>query len=214
MSTLLRIDASSRVSGSRSRDLGDHLEARWRQRHPDGIVRLRDVTAEPLGHIAPATIAGFYTPTDQMTADLRSATELSDRLIAELQSADALLITTPMYNFTVPSALKAWIDQIVRIGHTFAYDGASFSGLARTDVAYVLCAYGAGGYTGGGPLASADFVTPYLGFLFQFLGISRVSFIGIEGTTGDADRVEAGMSRARGEIDGLFFGLGESDSDG
>jgi FMN-dependent NADH-azoreductase len=115
--------------------------------------------------------------------------------------ADVLLIATPMYNFSVPSALKAWIDQIVRIGHTFSYDGKDFAGLLPGRRAFIMVACGAGGYLDGGPFAAADFVQPYLRFLLGFLGITDVTFVAIEHTTADAATVAAGRARAAKLID-------------
>lgn len=201
MTTILRVDASSRATGSVSRTLGDYFEQAWLDRHPGGRVIHRDVVTDPIGHIAEQTIAGFYTPAEQFTDDLRAATALSDRLIAELQSAEVLLLTVPMYNFSVPSALKAWIDHIFRIGHTFAYDGSSFSGLVTCREAYVMCAHGAGGYHDDARLAAADFLTPYLRFVLQFLGIQDVRVFAVEDTTGDPFALEASIARAKRQID-------------
>lgn len=201
MTTILRIDASSRSQGSLSRALGDHFEQAWLRRHAGHRVARRDLAVEPVPHIAADTIAGFYTAPAQMTETLRRATALSDHLIGELQAADTLLLTVPMYNFSVPSALKAWIDHIVRIGHTFAYDGSSFTGLVKTRRAFVACSFGAAGYRNGGPFAGFNFVEPYLGGLLGFLGIGEVKFFAVQATTADATTVEANLAAARAEID-------------
>lgn len=207
MNTILRIDASSRANGSISRTLGDYFEAAWLDRYPHDRMLRRDVVTEPIRHIAAKTIAGFYTPADRLTDELRDATALSDRLIAELRSADILLVTVPMYNFSVPSALKAWIDQIVRIGHTFAFDGSSFSGLVTSRQAYVICAYGAGSYAAGSSYAAADFLTPYLRFMLGFLGVRDVRFFGVEETaTSDEFTLAAAIERAKREIDAAVSG--------
>lgn len=200
MPHLLRIDASSRLTGSTSRDLGDAFAQAWMARGPAYTVQERDVIAQPIRHISQTTIAGYYTPGDQMTAELREATALSDALIAELQQADELLITLPMYNFSVPSALKAWIDQIVRIGHTFAFDGQNFNGLVKAQKATIITAYGAGGYLNGGPFAGADFCGPYLKFLLGFLGVKSIEQIAVEATTGDAAALAAEVALAKGRI--------------
>ncbi len=191
MPHLLRIDSSARRDGSVSRDLGNTFEAAWRARGAEFSVARRDLADASVLQITELTIAGFYTAPHDMTAELRAATALSDALIAELKAADELLITVPMYNFTVPAALKAWIDQIVRINHTFSYDGQSFQGLLAARRATIVSAYGAGGYLGGGALATADFCVAYLKFLLGFLGIAAVEHIGIEATTGEA----AGLAR-------------------
>jgi FMN-dependent NADH-azoreductase len=198
---LLRIDASSRTEGSHSREIADQIVEALRTVHPLVSITSRDLAADPLEHIRNTTIAGFYTADDHMTAELRDATALSDTIIAEVEEADAILIATPMYNFSVPSALKAWIDQLMRINKTFAYDGKSFTGLLGGKKAYVAVAYGAGGYVANGPFAAADFVTPYLRFLLGFMGIGDVTFISVEATTGSPEVVAAERLKTKALIE-------------
>jgi len=204
MQRILRVDSSSRVTGSQSRALGDYFESRWKGIRPDGQIVRRDLAKEPIEQIRQNTIAGFYSPPEAMTQELKSATALSDRLIAEVQAADTLLITAPIYNFGVPAALKAWIDQIVRIGHTFSYDGTSFGGLAKPNAAVICAAYGANGYQTGGPFRAANFLEPYLDFLLKFLGVGRVEFVSVQATTADTPTVEAGIAAAQRDIDRLL----------
>lgn len=197
MTLLLRINSSSRKTGSHSAAVADHFEACFRQRHPGCRVITRHVADGSIPIISQKTIEGFYTPPEAMSAELLEATSLSDELISELQEADTLLIAAPIYNFTVPAALKAWIDQVVRIGHTFAYEDGRFSGLARTRRAVVVCAYGAEGYLDGQPFAAANFVEPYLRFLLSFLGIRDIRFIAVQGTTADPKTVAAHVDAAK-----------------
>lgn len=203
MTTLLRIDASARTEGSHSRDLGHAYEAAWRAAHPGGTVVHRDLAASAIPQITAPTIAGFYTPADAMTDDLRAATALSDALIAELKGADDVLVTTPMYNFSIPAALKAWVDQIVRINATFSYDGTSFTGLVTGKRVTIAIAYGAGGYGPDGALAALDLVRPYLQTLFGFLGFTEVHVVSVEATTGDVVMLEAAMVETRRAIAAL-----------
>lgn len=195
MPSLLRVDASARVEGSHSRALGDAFSSAWAAKNPGGSIILRDLVAEPIPQIESCTIAGFYTPANAMNEELLQATSLSDRLIEELQNSDELLVTTPMYNFTIPASLKAWIDQIVRIGRTFDYDGSNFTGLVTGKTATIAIAYGAAGYSKGGALAAFDLTRPYLQNLLGFLGFVDVRFVTIEATTG-----EAGELAVRAEI--------------
>ncbi|MES0885067.1 FMN-dependent NADH-azoreductase [Roseibium sp. SCP14] len=199
MTLLLRINSSSRQTGSHSTEIADHFEGCFRNKYPDCRVVNRHVSDGSIPLISQKTIEGFYTPDAAMTADLREATSLSDSLIDELQQADTLLITAPIYNFSVPAALKAWIDQVVRMGHTFAYEDGAFRGLARTRRAVVVCAYGAEGYLEGEPFAAANFVQPYLQFLLSFLGITDIRFISVQGTTADADTVAVNVEAAKKE---------------
>lgn len=199
MPVLLRLDASARQEGSVSRQLGDHLENRLRLAKPDLRILRRDLASLP--HITEATIAGYYTPTDQMTDALRTATALSDELIGELRSADYLLLTVPMYNFSIPSALKAWIDQIVRIGHTFRYDGQNFDGLVTGKQVFVTCAYGAAGYGPGQGFSAANFVEPYLRFLLTFLGMADTHFFSAEMAATGGDALASQIEAAKAAID-------------
>ena len=198
MPSLLRIDASSRLNGSHSRALADAFEAAWSARFAGGAITRRDLATKPVGHIHETTIAGFYTPLEYLDDRLKRAVALSDELIDELDAADTVLIATPMYNFSVPSALKSWIDQVVRVNRTFSYDGKNFVGLIKARRVVVVAAFGAGGY--GGAMAMADFVTPYLKFLFGFLGVSDVTVIPAEATTADAATVESNVDRAKADI--------------
>ena len=203
MPNLLRIDSSARFDGSHSRSLGDAAEARWRAA-TGGTVMSRDLAAEPLPHVTATTVEGFYADPEAATLAQRAATRTSDALIAELKSANTLLITAPIYNFGVPASLKAWIDQVTRIGQTFAYEDGAFTGLVPANHAIVICAYGAGGYLNDGPFASADFLAPYLRFLLTFLGIEHVDVIGAEATTADEATVKASIDAAVNEIHALL----------
>lgn len=191
MPTILRIDASARHAGSHSRRLGDAVIARLQASHPGHQIVQRDLAREAIPQISDQTIAGFYTPPAAMTPELTAATALSDRLIAELIAADILVISTPMYNFGAPAALKAWIDQIVRINHTFSYDGTSFGGLVPVRRAVLALSYGASGWAPGGAMAGMNFLEPYLTGLLGFLGVADVQVVRVEGTSGDPAPVEA-----------------------
>lgn len=176
MTTLLRIDSSSRHEGSFSRRLGDELANRL---GADRTIT-HDLVIDPVPHINVASIAAFFADPISYGETEQMATELSDALLDEIMAADDIMITVPMYNFGIPSALKAWIDQIVRIGKTFAFDGQNFSGLVKNKRAFLVIAYGADGYTHG-EFKIADFVAPYLTFVLNFIGISDVTVVPVEG---------------------------------
>lgn len=200
MSTLLRIDSSARRDGSHSRRLGDLAEAAWRKAHPGGSVVTRDLAAAPLPHVGNLAIGGFFTAPAARPAEMAAAVAPSDALVDELLAADTLLLTLPMYNFGIPSALKAWLDHVVRVGRTFSYDGSAFTGLAGGREAVVAIAYGATGYAAGGPLAGADFALPYLRFVLGFIGIAAVREFAVEGTSGGTDAVAPSLAAAERAI--------------
>ncbi|MGV6821232.1 MAG: FMN-dependent NADH-azoreductase [Parvularcula sp.] len=205
MPYILRIDASARTEGSHSRRLADLIEQHLLKQLSGHRVQRRDLAKDALPHIDDETIAGFYTPKSTMPPHLQQATALSDALIEELRGSQALIISVPMYNFSLPSSLKAWIDQIVRINETFSYDGASFNGLVPIRRAYLAISYGSQGYAEGGALAGMNFLEPYLNALLPFLGIEETKTFRIEGTTGEEVVVEEEMGRLRSEIDAHFL---------
>jgi FMN-dependent NADH-azoreductase len=203
MTQILRIDASLRQHGSKSRLLADHFLAEWLGRHPHSTIEWRDLGAATLPHLGADTVEGFYTPAAQRDARLREALALSDTLIAELRSAEMLVVATPMYNFGIPSALKAWIDHVVRIHETVAHDGATFRGLMGDRRAVVIGAAGAGSYAADGTLAGADFAVAYLAQVLRFLGFSPVETVLGEDTNGAPAAVEGALDAARRRLSAI-----------
>jgi FMN-dependent NADH-azoreductase len=198
MTQLLRINSSSRLEGSHSSAIADTFEAAFRQKYPGCRVVTRNVADGSIPIIAQKTIEGFYAPQDTLPAELKQATALSDELIGELQATDTLLLAVPIYNFSIPAALKAWVDQITRIGHTFSMNESGFDGLLKTRRAIVVCAYGAEGYLADEPFSAANFVQPYLEFLLSFLGIADIEFVHVQGTaTASPEIFEERLEKAR-----------------
>lgn len=183
MKTLLRIDSSSRTQGSHSREFADNIQQRWLAKHPNGKVLTRDLAVQSIPHIHNDTIRGYYTPKAEHDETLKNATALSDTLINEIRSADEILLSAPMYDLSIPSSLKAYIDQIVRIGETFRFDENGFTGLLGGKKAYVVLSYGAVFSTP--EMAALDFVEPYLKNLLGFLGITDVEIFKLEGSNTD-----------------------------
>jgi FMN-dependent NADH-azoreductase len=181
MQRLLRIDTSTRGDASHSRRLGDEIEQALREREPGLLVQRRNLADSPLPHLDLETIGAFFTPDEALTDGQRLGAALSDDIIDEVRGADTLLVTTPMFNFGVPSGLKAWIDQLVRIRRTFSYDGANFGGLLHGRTAIVAVAYGASGFAPGGAMATGDFVAPYLDYVLRFMGFDEVHVVRAEG---------------------------------
>ena len=186
MTNILRIDASARTEGSHSRRLADRFLESWLQAHPNSRVVTHDLAEEPPPHISNATITAYFTPPDQIDATTRSNTALSDRLIAELQAADLLVISTPMYNFSIPSTLKAWIDHVMRFGHTFDYfPDQGFVGRLQGKRAIVTTSSGA--VISAEAMTAMDFVTPYLKAILYFIGFSSVEILSLEGSNSDEE---------------------------
>jgi FMN-dependent NADH-azoreductase len=179
MPTLLKIDVSPRGDYSISRKLSAEFAAKWQQAHPDGTVVLRDLVTTALPFVDLPWIAGAYSTPDQHTPEQQAALKVSDELIAELLAADEIVLATPMFNFSIPAALKAYIDHIVRINKTF---NASYEGLAKGKKVTLIIASGSV-YTPGSHMESYNAETGYLKQILGFIGITDVSVVLAGGTT-------------------------------
>jgi len=174
---LLRIDSSAR-SSSVTRQLTAKFVEEWKQNHPDGEVIQRDLATTVLPHITDDWSA-THLESYQLTSSQRDYLSTSDRLIEELEAADTIVIGAPMYNFAIPSSLKAWIDQIVRMGKTLGYGPSGARGLLSNKRVIVVTARG-GAYEKGTPTEKFDFQEPYLRHIFGFIGLTDVTFIHAE----------------------------------
>lgn len=174
--TLLVLDASPRIDRSHSRRLSQEYVSSWRAAHPAGQVVTRDLALEPPPFVTEAWVVGAYAPLETQSSAAREAIAVSNRYVDELFAADDVLIATPMYNLSLPAALKAWIDQVVRAGRTFAYRANGFEGLAKGKRVKIIVTSG-GDFRPGTPGAGFDFLSPYLRGILGFIGITEVEFI-------------------------------------
>lgn len=187
--TILQIDASARLQGSTTRQLTARIADKLK-----GKVIHRDLN-DAIPQVSETWIAASFTPAEQRSAAQRAALELSDSLIAEAQAADVLVIGVPVYNFGVPAALKAWIDQIARAGVTFRYTDAGPEGLLKGKRAVLDIA------SGGVPVGSeADFASGYLRQVLGFIGITDVQIVAADAMMADP---EAALARASQQISDL-----------
>ncbi|ASP20167.1 FMN-dependent NADH-azoreductase [Antarctobacter heliothermus] len=184
--TVLRIDASARTEGSVTRQLADTVIARLDPAH----LVTRDLT-DTVPQIDGAWLAANMTPADARTPEQQDKLALSDRLIDEVRAADTLVIATPIYNFGVPSSLKAWVDMIARAGITFKYTETGSVGLL--DDKRVILVIASGGTEVDGPI---DFATPWLRHVLGFVGITDVQVV-----RSDRLMVDAEASKARADAD-------------
>jgi len=180
MATLLKIDSSPMGENSISRKLTAEFTAAWRKAHPGGTVISRDLTKTELPIVNRVWVGAAHTPADSHSPEQREALAVSDTLIAELQKADEYVFGVPMHNFSIPSTLKLWIDQVARAGKTFSYGADGPKGLLTGKKVTVLIA--SGGVYERTAMESLNFVTPYLRAVFGFLGITDVKIIAAEGT--------------------------------
>ncbi|WP_224813637.1 FMN-dependent NADH-azoreductase [Hasllibacter sp. MH4015] len=190
MTHILRLDASARTEGSVSRDLTDKIIARL---SPD-TVTVRDL-AHGIPLIDAAWIGANFTPADARSPDQGETLALSDTLVAEVQAADTIVIGLPIYNFGVPAALKAWVDQVARAGVTFRYSETGPKGLL--DGKRAIVAVASGGTEAGSEI---DFATGYIRHILGFIGIHDVTFVTADRLMVDA---EASLKSAQSQVDAL-----------
>ena len=184
MPHLLSIEVSPRGDRSISRALGSRFIERWQQAHLDGAVVHRDLMNPTIPYMNNDWISGVFAPPEvPRTPEMHAALALSGELIAELQAADTLLISTPMYNFTVPAVLKSWLDYIVRPGFTFQSGPGDPSGLLENKKAKILVV-SRDEYTSGARWEGADEVTPVLRRVFDYIGIKDVEVVLAGGSLG------------------------------
>ena len=180
MPNLLSIVASPRGDYSVSRTLTTKFVEDWKANHADGNVVTRDLSKTNLPFVDLPWIAGAYTPAEQHSPEMAEALKISNELIAELQTADHIVIGTPMYNFSIPANLKAWIDHVVRVNVTFS---TSYEGLLKNKKVTVIIASG-GEYTPGSQLESYNRESDYLKVVLGFIGLSDVTVVLAGGTSG------------------------------
>lgn len=202
---ILHIDSSPRGAESHSRQITEELVESLKQSNQDAVVTYRDLGQNLPPHVDEAWTQAAYLPPDQLTPAQKAALQVSDKLVDEVLAADVIVVGAPMYNFSIPSTLKAWIDQIARFGRTWAAewkaDGTSvYTGLATGKKVFIVTSRGGGGYGSGEAMEQLNFQDSYLRTFFGFIGISDVEFIHINNTAkGEAAVVES-ITSARSAI--------------
>jgi FMN-dependent NADH-azoreductase len=161
--------------------LGQEFEKTWKAAHSEGRVIYRDLAANPSTPVDAGWIHAVYTPVEARTPEQELALATSDELLAELEQADEYVIGVAMHNFSIPSVLKLWIDQISRVGRTFSYTSDGPKGLLVGKKATFLVATG-GKYEPGTPMGAFNFVEPYLRAVFGFFGVTDLTFVTASGT--------------------------------
>ena len=196
MSRLLFVKSSVFGDGGQSSKLADHFIERWKAVHADAEVVVRDLVNQPIAHYDLAAISALSADAEDRTSDQQEIVTLSDTLIGEVRSADAIVIAAPMYNFAVPSQLKAWFDQIARNGVTFKYTENGPVGLLEDKPVYILATRG-GQYHEAG----LDYQVPWLKLILGFVGLKNVQVILAEGL--NMGGAEQSIQAAHSAIDSI-----------
>lgn len=179
MNHILIIESSPRGAESASRSLTRKVRERLEAEYPNAKIVVRDLAKNSLPHLDHAAVNAMFAPGVDDTENLNRALQLSDMLTDELLACDLVVIASPMWNFSIPSSLKAWIDHVVRSGRTFRYAGEGVEGLAKGKRAILLLS--SGGVFSAGPWKDWDVVEPYLRRILGFVGIEDVQIARAEG---------------------------------
>jgi FMN-dependent NADH-azoreductase len=198
MTHLLQINSSVFSQGGQSSQLANHYVETWKKSNPGATVTLRDLSVESVPHLDGERVGAFFAPAEQRNEAQQAVIAYSDRLIDEIRAADIIVIAAPMYNFSLPSTLKAYFDHIARAGVTFRYTESGPVGLLTGKKVVVFSTRG-GLYAG----TPNDGETPLIRQFLGFLGMTDVSFVYAEGLAyGDAAK-EAALTEARKAIEQL-----------
>lgn len=193
---LLQLDSSPLGAHSVTRELTAAVVAQYRREHPQIEVTYRDLAAQPLPHWTPLPREAV----DTLAPELRAEVERNEATLQEFLDADVIVVGAPMYNFGVPSQLKAWIDRIAVAGRTFRYTAQGPEGLASGKRVIVLS--GRGGFYADTALQAADFQESYLRQLFGFLGVTDIRFVRAEGVGISAEQRTVSLAAAHAQIGG------------
>ena len=176
---ILHLISSPRGAASFSIKLGNAVIEKLQAANPDSTLKVHNLTQTPFPHLEEAHLNSFFTPLESRTAEMSEAVKHSDEAIAELQDADIIVIGVPMYNFSIHSTLKAWIDHIARAGITFQYTANGSEGLVKNKKVYL--AISSGGVYSEGAMKVYDFTEPYLRTFLGFIGITDITAFRVEG---------------------------------
>ncbi|HTH95246.1 MAG TPA: NAD(P)H-dependent oxidoreductase [Rhodocyclaceae bacterium] len=193
--TLVQINSSLFSDQGQSSTLADQFVAKWQATHADGKVVRHDLVKEEIPHLDGARFAAFLTKPEERNEVQKDVAAFSDRLINELRVADTLVIGLPLYNFGVPSHLKAYFDHVARAGETFKYTASGPEGLLTGKKAYIFATRG--GQYSGTPL---DTQTSYVRDFLAFVGITDVTFVYAEGLAYGDDAKGAALAQAQQQL--------------
>lgn len=195
MSTLLQINSSVFGDNGNSSTLSNEFVKTWQAKHPDGKVIVRDLAKVDTPHLDAARVTAFFTPAENRSAEQQAYVAYSDELIDELKAADVVVIGVPLYNFGIPSTLKAYFDQLARAGVTFAYSENGPVGLLADKPVHIIAARG-GFHLG----KASDSQTAFLNTFLNFIGLKSIHYIYAEGLSISTEKDQS-LNLARVEIE-------------
>jgi FMN-dependent NADH-azoreductase len=204
MNTLLVVNSSGRVTRSVTRRLAERFVRSWTAGHPAGSVIQRDVGLHPPRPVNEDWIAAAFASPDNRTPEMQEALRESDLLLDEITRADAIVIATPVYNFGMPAQLKAWFDQIIRVGRTFAFTSdpaAPYRPLLNSKPVAVLVCAGDANFLPGGSFYAQNTLEPHVSTLLAFTGLTDATFIRVGDEEKPGESLRESLAAAEQAID-------------
>ena len=216
MKSLLVINSSARITRSITRHLTSRFTEAWLRRNPSATVVHRDVGLNPPPAVNESWIAAAFAQPGSEGTGVSGPLTLSDVLIDEIMQADAIVLGVPMYNFGMPAQLKAYVDQIVRVGRTFAFDAAAedpYQPLLASKPVVVITSAGDGAIHPGGALAHMNHLEPHLETVFGFIGLTDVTFVRVGYDEYQDGRLKRSLSAAENAVEQVVESLAASEAD-
>lgn len=208
MKKVLIINASARSLRSHSRKLTEVFTDHWKNIHSDAQITFRDLGNTDVPHINEKWIAAAFKPDATRSEEDIEILKTSDTYIAELKEADVIVLGSPMYNWSVPSVLKAYIDQIVRVNETFKFNPANienpYTGLLENKTLFLLLSRGEPGYGKGDYNEHMNFQSPYLKMLFNIIGITDIHIVSINGLSYGPEKAKQSIDTSHQDIRNLI----------
>jgi FMN-dependent NADH-azoreductase len=198
MKNILHIISSPRGDASFSTKLGNALIGKLQAEYPESRVHVHDLTRAPFDHMGQHHLEAFFTRPENRTETHIVNIRQSEKAVDELFAADIIVIIVPVFNFNIHSTLKAWIDNIVRVGRTVIFGPAGPEGLLKNKKVYL--AISSRSVFSDGPMKDFDFVAPYLKYILGFLGLTDVDVVRVEGSSDPAEQTLA-LARALNEFE-------------
>jgi FMN-dependent NADH-azoreductase len=208
MKKILVINSSARVLRSHSRKLTEVFVDHWKSIHTDPIIGFRELGSTDVPHVNEKWIAGAFKPEAARSEEEIEALKTSDTYIAELREADVIVLGVPMYNWSIPSALKAYIDQILRVNETWKFDPTNilhpYTGLLKNKTLFLLLSRGAQGYEKGEYNEHLNFQSTYLKTVFNIIGISNIHMIAINGESFNPEKFKKSIDTSHQDVRDLI----------
>jgi FMN-dependent NADH-azoreductase len=205
MASILHIDSSPRGERSKSRKLAKKFIDAWQDLHPDDLIIYRDLRQTPVPHVTEDWIAASFTAPEALTSEMAELLKFSNELVDEFLAADRCVFSVPMYNFSIPSNFKAYIDQVVRVGRTFMEENGQVKGLANGKKVLFITSRGVE-FEAGSPYEGWDSQEPALRYAFQYMGVTDIQFIHANGLDMGDEARKRGLDEAQSKIQELVNG--------